>query len=266
MSDSYYGDSMKTFELIKLSQPQEARLFQTFYALKPYAVMVRIRNHRPQLEWSYYTPDGYEKRPNEEAALAARDELIQNFLLLVVDCAVKFSRGMLERDEAISRGNLELLALLERRSFDPTQTRFSTFLFKHLRGKIWNEVRSQSFYKKYSVSLDDAAEFPGDDASQLASSAPTGDLRHPDTALGDKESEQCRAQFLQDIITRKLTPVERKIIALRGLEGKHFNVIGKKLGMSRQGAQQSYILACEKLRKWVNARPGRKLNLQYGYH
>jgi RNA polymerase sigma factor (sigma-70 family) len=94
---------------------------------------------------------------NGDGSTEARDELIKQYLKLVLQLSVRHARGRITSEDAISAGNLALIEALESRRFDIKRgIRFSTFLGHYIRGRVAREARE-------FPRIDQATPYPDDE-------------------------------------------------------------------------------------------------------
>lgn len=182
----------------------------------------------------------------------ARDEIIARHLLFTANLAVKCAPGWLEKDVAISAGNVALMKAIGR--FKRAHgARFSVFLRKFVRGEVVAECRRKN-----------AVKFPQgrvtEPSVQLDSLDPKMIVPDYDTTEDHPvEAEDHQARQLEKLrcaLRRSwVTDVERHVITEHHFGGKDYQTIADEMpkalakrGLSRQRIGQIHKRVCKKLR------------------
>lgn len=203
--------------------------------------------------------------------IAARDRLALHHLKLVAKLALTFAKRGLTDEDAISAGNAGLMQALECRKFDPARGwRFASYVRNFVRGRVYGSLRDSGMFRNAiprevwgNASVDGTVT--GAYACEETASARRKTANHNchvSTFL-DNEAVECgsserqtvsreRMELLKAAVSR-LKPTEAKIITAVCIENKTFQVAAEEIGISRQGAQQSYARGIESLRRTLKA-------------
>jgi RNA polymerase sigma factor (sigma-70 family) len=222
---SYYGNEMKDFKFVPVSKKKEKALFKRFYAFKP-----------------PYSAPGKQITKNEQDAIAAREEIVKLYLLLVVKLSITFSKGIIPEDDAISAGNFALMQALESRRFDPKKGfRFSSYLRLYIHGEIMEALNEYQPLNGWHGDEDnETTNQPGIDPIWA-------EERFVDNSFERRQLNEERHNLIMKYLN-KMTPTQKAAVIGVGMEGKTFKVVGKEIGRTRQAVQQAYWRALPKLR------------------
>lgn len=231
---SYYGKTQSDMKFVPVSKAEERQLFRVFYAFRPQRV-----NGFPK----------YSKRPVgvERKSLAARDRIIDLYVLLVVKLSLMFARGRMPDDLAISTGNFALIKLLESRRFRPSKgKRFPSYLNKYIKGAIARALRDTF---KHDGSNRLRVDLHGPE-----SLLPPEIITHITIQETEREIDNDERADIIKSAMKGLSPAQRRAVV--GIsDGKTFEEIGEEMGVSRQCVHQDFAKAKKILIPLFNHEP-----------
>ena len=252
MANFYYGKGTDDLWVTFLTHTEERRLFRRFYA-------------------------GLTKGPNPkdisgdtltEDAREARDQIITQFLRFCAKYAIRFAKGALLQDEAISTANFGLLRVLHRKKFRPGKNiRFATFLRNEIRGSITFIVRQNRLHDRRMnqvasevlSSIYDIGDVEDEDSNKLTHRNPRTNwysslrplwVEIPNSAnpYHTLELNQYRRSRLHAAF-KCLDSRERFIFIRAILRGRSFSSIAQKYNITRQRVGQLVKTAKEKMKR-----------------
>ncbi|HYG24507.1 MAG TPA: sigma-70 family RNA polymerase sigma factor [Verrucomicrobiae bacterium] len=187
--------------------------------------------------------------------LAARDELVRVHLKLVAKLSLRFARGAILDEDAISAGNFALMQALECKKFDPARgSRFGTYIRSYVKGEVLKQIRQRTVVRPefHQPSLPPDAVVTG-----TAAGNEDADKNRPEFSnLVDQSSDE------QQIITVRETSLEDAIDQLPALEGYavrrvdlqggNYADVGRERNVSREAARKAHARGLQKLRFRLN--------------
>jgi RNA polymerase sigma factor (sigma-70 family) len=223
MNMGYYGPGTDDLTFIPLTRKEEAALFKRYYAA-----------------------DIEKRTKGWKDALAARDEIIQNFLRHVAKIAIQCAKRTMPMDEAISAGNFGLMEALKYRTFKPRLGRFGTYLTIFIRSRIFEELRNRG---PAMIPLSPTGKpLIGEDESSALFTTNMEALTFRDAPYEDRQLNEFRREILGAAI-RKLKGLQQTSLRLVGLEGHTHDYVARQAGVTRQASQAAFKRGVEKLRK-----------------
>jgi len=256
MPNTSYYSSQDDISFIPLTRDEEKQLFTRFHASPA-------------------------ENPSADS-LAARDEIIARHLKLVAKLSLRFAKGTLRDDDAISAGNFGLIQALESRCFDPERgTLFSSYVRAYIRGQILASLRDLGWKGEVSddVGLEYAPEatitghLGGEDPVNATSDAwdPTrtrngkgARFAYPARRKGaigaivDHEGEETvlKQERLKAIgeALKKLPELEAATIHAHFFGDRNFADVGRERKLTREGVRKAFNRGMAKLQELLKER------------
>ena len=220
---SYYGPGTDDLTFTPLTQKEEAELFRRYYAAD---INKRTRAGKD--------------------ALAARDEIIKQFLRLVAKISIQCAKRTMPMEDAISAGNFGLLEALKYRKFDPKKGRFGTYLTIFIRSRIFEELRDRG---PVMIPLSPTGKpLIGEDESSALLDKNFETLTFRDAPYEDRQLNEFRKELLK-LAIGKLKGLQRSSVRYVGLEGRTHDYVARKAGVTRQASQAAFKRGLTRLRK-----------------
>lgn len=193
--------------------------------------------------------------------LAARDEILRHHLKLAAKLGLRFAKGYLPPDVAISAANYGLVVALNARRFRPGKVRFGSYLREYVRSEVLSEIRGERAIRRVQivemvvpaeVTVTGIKSRNGAMAAEHKAHYVLGNIFEQvvDPEGENNQLREVRRDFIQRALTR-LSKVEAHCIRCVLLEEGTRASAARDLGLSKEALRKAYNRAVRKLRSFL---------------